>query len=82
MYGFEDYEEQQNNCCHKGGRDRKWDGGNCPLLCSDCRLIVGWWELAPGASIESGRYKYTEWVNAPYGDTRTYFYQAGIGWDA
>lgn len=31
------------NCKHAGQKLRKYDNGRCPLLCIDCRLIIGYW---------------------------------------
>jgi hypothetical protein len=52
------------------GRQRKFDGGRCPLLCSRCRLIIGYWGVAEGGTLSEGPYKYSEYicVEHPYSD--------------
>lgn len=45
MIVHDEDEVDPDNCNHVNtGRVRKWDGGNCPLLCARCRLIIGTWE--------------------------------------
>lgn len=54
----------ENLCDHllDYGRQRKFDGGRCPILCGKCRLILGFWEVAEGGTLHDGPYKYTEFL--------------------
>lgn len=57
-------EENFSDCDHlfEYGRNRKFDGGRCPLLCSRCHLILGFWGVAEGGTLADGPYKYTEYL--------------------
>lgn len=56
--------EELELCDHliEYGRDRKFDGGRCSLLCSRCRVVLGFWGVAEGGTLADGPYKYTEYL--------------------
>lgn len=56
--------EELELCDHllEYGRDRKFDGGRCSLLCSRCRVVLGYWGVAEGGTLADGPYQYTEWL--------------------